>query len=132
MRFKMHKRVYQHRVVKVVEAMLCEAITLANPHMWTSGSSGQCRWADAYNDIAAYRKLSDNIIEDIYNADADDNARLLGPARAIIHRIKTRNFYPLLGRTQLVEQYDCSEVEYDPFTHFHVSARFISLRFVFL
>ncbi|OQV20466.1 Deoxynucleoside triphosphate triphosphohydrolase SAMHD1 [Hypsibius exemplaris] len=102
LRVKMHKRVYQHHVVRILDAMICEAIKAANDHMWITGNKGQCHPAVAYGDVSAYRKLNDNILEDIYN---DDVRPEMAAARALIHRIKTRKLYTLLGRTQPSEMF---------------------------
>ena len=94
----LHKRAYQHRTANGVEAMLCEVLALANEHVALPASGGTCSLSDSVRDMAAYSKLTDSVFKYIeLRTDVDE----LGPARALLHKIHTRQHHRYIGESVL-------------------------------
>ncbi|XP_059837185.1 deoxynucleoside triphosphate triphosphohydrolase SAMHD1-like [Hypanus sabinus] len=93
----LHRRAYQHRVVKIIESMITEAMVLADPHILISGSGGrQYRMSTAIDDMEAYTKLTDSIFEQILNSSQPE----LEEARTILNNIRNRRLYRCIGQAQ--------------------------------
>ncbi|PRP74387.1 HD phosphohydrolase domain-containing protein [Planoprotostelium fungivorum] len=83
-RYSMHKRVYTHRVVKSIEFMISDALTLADPYLNISS---------AIEDPAEFTLLSDSILKTIETS-KDPN---LKESRDIISKIRKRQLYGSAG-----------------------------------
>ena len=94
LRAKLHKYVYQHRIVKVIDHMILNVLELAEGHYMILGGGGQSYSIGAcVDDIDAYVRLGDWILDAL---EACPSTALL-PAQAIISRIRARDFYHLAG-----------------------------------
>uniref|UniRef100_A0A671W426 HD domain-containing protein n=1 Tax=Sparus aurata TaxID=8175 RepID=A0A671W426_SPAAU len=58
-RYYLHKRAYQHKVTKIIEAMMTDALVKANKHINFEGSKGKYTLSEAIDDMEAYTKLTD-------------------------------------------------------------------------
>ena len=84
-RTDLHRRVYQHRVVKCYDVMIAEAILLAAPHMTFKSDKGTLvLLKDVHTDMSAYIKVDDNILCRIENSESKE----LQPARDLVDRFK--------------------------------------------
>ncbi|XP_058250813.1 deoxynucleoside triphosphate triphosphohydrolase SAMHD1-like isoform X1 [Hemibagrus wyckioides] len=95
-RHSLHRRAYQHKVTKIIEEMITEALVKADPYIQIEGSSGnKCKMSEAIDDMEAYTKLTDQIFEQIlYSSDTD-----LSEAQTILKNILCRNLYKCVGET---------------------------------
>ncbi|XP_030279053.1 deoxynucleoside triphosphate triphosphohydrolase SAMHD1-like [Sparus aurata] len=64
-RYYLHKRAYQHKVTKIIEAMMTDALVKANKHINFEGSKGKYTLSEAIDDMEAYTKLTDCVFERI-------------------------------------------------------------------
>lgn len=85
LRAKLHKNVYQHQVTKAIGHMIGDAMHLALPHFRIAGHT-----LDA---CVRSEELFVHLGDWILDAIAADCNPLLQPARAIIHRLRTRCIY---------------------------------------
>ncbi|XP_028309846.1 deoxynucleoside triphosphate triphosphohydrolase SAMHD1-like isoform X4 [Gouania willdenowi] len=93
----LHQRAYQHRVCKIIEAMIAEAFVKADPYIQIEGSDGKMfKLSTAIDDPEAYTKLTDQVFEQILNS-SDPN---LEEARKILCSIIERRLYKCLGQIQ--------------------------------
>nr|CCC91584.1 conserved hypothetical protein [Trypanosoma congolense IL3000] len=88
LRAKLHKDVYQHRVVKAVGHMIGDIMHAAAPHFLVCGHT----LLECATDENLLVKVGDWILEAIESS-ADLN---LKPARDIISRLRARDIYPLV------------------------------------
>lgn len=89
-RFNMHSNVYSHKTVKAVEFMVCDILLLADPHLRLTKRDGtSTRISQAMEDMGAYLKLKDGILEVIENSESAE----LQPARDLIFRLRSRDLY---------------------------------------
>jgi hypothetical protein len=94
LRAKLHKYAYQHRIVKVVDHMLSDALLAADPYFRVRGANGaSVRISDCVDDVDGFINLGDWIVYGI-RASPDPN---LGAAQAILNRISERNLYVVAG-----------------------------------
>ena len=104
-RFKLHRKVYQHRVVKAVEYMLCDALSLAHDHLLLptykkDGSLGKEKSiAESLDDLGLYTRLNDSILDLIWHS---VNPKL-DAAKMILRRIEIRNLYLNLGQVPMAK-----------------------------
>ena len=104
-RFTLHRRAYQHKVSMLIEHMICEALVLANPFITVKGKYGKdTKLSEASNDVVAYCKYSDYIINLIQHSDLEN----LKPAKNIINRVNKRDLYKFIG--ELNGDIDCEIV----------------------
>jgi HD superfamily phosphohydrolase len=118
-RYNLHKRAYQHRVSRVVELMIVEALQMANDHYFLpgkplseGGERAKVRMSDAIRDMHAYTLLTDSVLKDIERSQDPK----LAPAREVLQRLHTRTFYPYIGEEiipvafyqQAQEEYECA------------------------
>jgi hypothetical protein len=87
----LHKFVYQHHTVNVIEEMICDALRLADPYFHLLGTTnGQnIRISDAVEDVAIFSRMGDWILEVIEASHPVE----LEPARAILRRLRSRQLY---------------------------------------
>ncbi|KAK5923782.1 hypothetical protein CgunFtcFv8_000720 [Champsocephalus gunnari] len=92
-RFSLHRRAYQHRVVKIIEHMITEAFLKADTHIQIEGS-GRRKFtlSTAIDDMEAYTKLTDCVFDQILNSTEDN----LKEAREILKNIVDRKHYRYL------------------------------------
>ncbi|RHY03180.1 hypothetical protein DYB36_007911, partial [Aphanomyces astaci] len=79
-RYYMHKQIYNHRKGKAVEYMICDALLLADKELGISSST---------ESPERFQYMTDHIVKTIECS----TSAALGPARAIIRRIRTRHLY---------------------------------------
>jgi len=98
-RSRLHRKGYQHRVVKIFDVMLTDAFLSANPHFGRiSGSEGRTySLSEAVNDVESLQKLTDDwVIQSIKNS-SDPK---LAPARKILKRIDDRDKYKIIAQIE--------------------------------
>ncbi|GAQ87196.1 hypothetical protein KFL_003380010 [Klebsormidium nitens] len=79
-RARLYRTVYTHDKVKAVEAMITDALSLADPYL---------KFTETVNDPATYWKLDDTILKKIEVSDAPE----LAASRKIIERLRKRDLY---------------------------------------
>ncbi|XP_053364370.1 deoxynucleoside triphosphate triphosphohydrolase SAMHD1-like [Clarias gariepinus] len=96
-RQSLHRRAYQHRVTKIIEEMITEALVEADPYPLIEGSDGKKkRMSEAIDDMEAYTKLTDHIFEQILYSSYDG----LKPSRSILRNILCRRLYVFVGQAK--------------------------------
>ena len=95
LRARLHRQVYQHRVGNVAEAMITDALMAADRSAWrlAGGDRRPLKLSEAADDAAAFACLTDGILDAIPLL-LDDG---LEDARAVIARLKRRDFYTLVS-----------------------------------
>ncbi|PIK40866.1 putative deoxynucleoside triphosphate triphosphohydrolase SAMHD1-like [Apostichopus japonicus] len=97
-RYTLHRRAYQHRVNKILEAMIVEALKEANDYLLFPGKDGKMKkMSESIDDMEAYSKLNDHIIWTIL-CTTDGK---LKKSRDLVNRILTRDLFVCVGQTQL-------------------------------
>lgn len=92
LRAKLHKYVYQHRLVKITDSMVQDILTAADPYFRVRGRDQlPCRISDCVRDEEAFCRLGDWILDAI--AAAEEPA--LRPAQALIERLYRRQLYTI-------------------------------------
>ncbi|XP_076810030.1 deoxynucleoside triphosphate triphosphohydrolase SAMHD1-like isoform X1 [Clavelina lepadiformis] len=99
-RSSLHRRACKHRVRSTIDAMICDALVLADQHIKISGKDGIMRSiSKSIDDMVAYEKLTDNIFYQIlYSTDQHAD---MNKAREILNRILCRNLYKHVGTKKL-------------------------------
>ncbi|KAK5894776.1 hypothetical protein CesoFtcFv8_011432 [Champsocephalus esox] len=93
-RYSLHRRAYQHKVVKIIEHMIAEAFLKADKHIQIEGSEGRkFTLSTAIDDMEAYTKLTDCVFHQILDS-TEDNLR---EAREILKNVVDRKHYRCLG-----------------------------------
>ncbi|XP_038069887.1 deoxynucleoside triphosphate triphosphohydrolase SAMHD1-like isoform X2 [Patiria miniata] len=96
-RNSLHRRAYQHKVNKIIESMLVEALVKANDHFLVKGKEGKMlKISEAIDDMVAYTNMTDDIILQIMRS--DDPA--LAESRRILEMVQRRQLYKCIGQTQ--------------------------------
>lgn len=107
-RYQMHKRVYQHRVVRVIDAMLVEALKMADPFIHFRGSDGSLYIPSAaYRDPGAFCRMDDGSIIALIKTDVRPQ---MVEAQKLLKRIAERRLYARLARTEPRESFCQPEV----------------------
>ncbi|PIK50336.1 putative deoxynucleoside triphosphate triphosphohydrolase SAMHD1-like, partial [Apostichopus japonicus] len=97
-RYSLHLRACNHRVNKILEAMIVEALIEADKYLQFPGKDGIMKtMSQSIDDMEAYSKLNDHIMWTILCSN-DDN---LKKSRDLINRILTRDLFVCVGQTQL-------------------------------
>eukprot|EP00667_Euglena_gracilis_P003787 EG_transcript_3799 len=112
LRAKLHKYVYQHHTVKVVEEMLLDVFEAAEGHFWLTGTGGRrLTLSQSVDDPVAYRVVGDWILDHIEAS----NSPGLEAARQIVGRLRRRQLYPMVGHICLGEHHrmGAAEIEAD-------------------
>nr|KAG5686937.1 hypothetical protein BaRGS_018926 [Batillaria attramentaria] len=98
-RYALHKRVYQHRVVKTVELMIVDAMAKVNNILTVTGENGK-KWplTKSIRDMEAYSKLTDSIFYQILNFDEtqlknEDEKKQLREAQELLKNVERRKLY---------------------------------------
>ncbi|XP_064596465.1 deoxynucleoside triphosphate triphosphohydrolase SAMHD1-like [Liolophura sinensis] len=92
-RMHLHRRAYQHRVNKLIEEMITDALVLADGHIEIPGESGPVKMSEAVDDMVAYSKLTDCVLQQILISDHSE----LEPSQNILKRIQKRYLYKFVG-----------------------------------
>ena len=97
-RYNLHKRAYQHRVARAIEAMLCDALVMADPHIRIAGKDGrEVMMSRAMHDMKAFTTLTDSVFRRIEHEGVRRDE--LTAARALLHRVHRRQLYAHVGET---------------------------------
>ncbi|KEG09976.1 dendritic cell-derived IFNG-induced protein [Trypanosoma grayi] len=100
LRAKLHKHVYQHRIVKVIDHMVADALYEANPYFTVKTSGGKLiRMSECVDDDDGFCQLGDWLL----NAIAASGDPQLEKAQSIIRRINERDLYPVIGMAMYAE-----------------------------
>ncbi|XP_071151529.1 deoxynucleoside triphosphate triphosphohydrolase SAMHD1-like [Mytilus edulis] len=98
-RIGLFRSAYYHRVNKAIELMLTDALVLANDHLPIptdkSLSGKTVKMSEAYQDMSAYEKLTDSIVDVILMSTNEK----LTEAKTLIKRIYKRQLYKCVGST---------------------------------
>ncbi|KAH9579868.1 HD domain [Trypanosoma melophagium] len=93
-RAKLHKHAYQHRIVKVTDYMVSDALYEADPYFKIRGKDGRLiRMSECVEDEEGFCQLGDWV----WNAIAASGDSQLARAQAIIKRINERDLYTVVG-----------------------------------
>ncbi|CAF4427333.1 unnamed protein product, partial [Adineta steineri] len=84
----LHRRAYQHPVVKGIELMLKEAFIIANDYLFFSSKSGKCdiRLASTIDDMFTFNQVDDHITTLIKHSHHPN----MDKAKEIIDKIERR------------------------------------------
>ena len=111
-RMELHLKLYQHRVVNIIERMIKDALAAAKDVKIVRGTPRRADGSDAAytlleacDDVEAYVQLGDWIINAI-EASPDDGFRR---ARAIVRRLRERDLYPQVGAPMESKQADAGQ-----------------------
>jgi len=94
-RHSLHRRAYQHKVVKLIDHMVGEALVAANDALVIEGPNGKkYRLSEAINDMEVYCQVTDSIFERIlWSYDP-----AMQKAKNIAMDIVTRKLYKCIGQ----------------------------------
>ncbi|DAZ96091.1 TPA: hypothetical protein N0F65_000639 [Lagenidium giganteum] len=92
-RFELHQTVYQHKAIRAVEYMICDAFLAANDYLLIKGT----RISDIVHNMEAYQHLDDRIMSMIQLSDKPE----LEDARQALLRIYTKPYYQCIGKTSV-------------------------------
>ncbi|XP_063615974.1 deoxynucleoside triphosphate triphosphohydrolase SAMHD1-like, partial [Penaeus indicus] len=92
-RMMLHKKAYQHRVVKIIDRMLVDALLEADKYEDRNGQS--FKLSEVCNDLAAYTYLTDDVMYQILRMPS--GSPHLEKAKLILQNILTRNLYSYVG-----------------------------------
>ncbi|CAF4375878.1 unnamed protein product, partial [Rotaria sp. Silwood2] len=95
----LHRRAYQHPVVKGIELMFKEALIAANDYLLFSNAAGRCdtRLAQTVDDMYTFSQVDDHIITLIKHSHHPNMSK----AKEIIRKIERREIYRYLGNTHV-------------------------------
>lgn len=115
-RYYLHKRAYQHKVTKIIEAMMTDALVKADKHIKFEGSKQKYTLSTAMDDMESYTKLTDCVFERILYPSSNNlkeaesnpedlvseqnpssSSNELKEAGQILKRIISRDLYRFLG-----------------------------------
>ncbi|CAF1040232.1 unnamed protein product [Adineta ricciae] len=95
----LHRRAYQHPVVKAIELMLKEVLIIANDHLFFTNAFEKCdiRLAHTVDDMYAFNQIDDHIITLIKHSHHPNMVK----AKNIIEKIEKRELYRYIGNTHV-------------------------------
>ncbi|CAF0956179.1 unnamed protein product [Rotaria sordida] len=95
----LHRRAYQHPVVKGIELMLREALIAANDYLFFCNAAGRCdtRLAHTIDDMYTFAQVDDNIITLIKHSHHPN----MNKAKEILAKIERREIYRYIGNTHI-------------------------------
>eukprot|EP00057_Strongylocentrotus_purpuratus_P013081 XP_011667555.1 PREDICTED: deoxynucleoside triphosphate triphosphohydrolase SAMHD1-like [Strongylocentrotus purpuratus] len=107
MRNTLHRRAYQHKVNKIIEKMIVEALFKANLHLKIfPGSPGskkkQLTMSESLDDMHAYTHMTDGVLEHILLS----KTKKLEDSKKIIQNIFTRKLYKYVGESPVFKKLD--------------------------
>jgi len=96
-RFRLHKEVYQHKVVKACELMVRDILRLADPVLkFMSSLSGKMmKMSEAIRDMSVFTQLKDSVL-DLIEIDPDAKGKLR-EAKELLWRLRSRDLYKPVG-----------------------------------
>eukprot|EP00117_Sycon_ciliatum_P001355 scpid93024/ scgid7051/ SAM domain and HD domain-containing protein 1; Dendritic cell-derived IFNG-induced protein; Monocyte protein 5 len=90
----LHRRAYQHKTVKIIETMICEAFSKANDHFFLPGKDGKkVKMSEAIYDMAAYTHLSDRVFYTLLAS----TEKKLEKTRQILQAVQCRHLHPFVA-----------------------------------
>ncbi|XP_072168740.1 deoxynucleoside triphosphate triphosphohydrolase SAMHD1-like [Diadema setosum] len=94
----LHRRAYQHKVNKIIETMIVEALVKADSHLRLfPGKDGKLlTMSESLDDMHAYTQVTDSVLEHIIFSRSPE----LEESRAIIQKVLTRQLYKCVGQSQ--------------------------------
>ncbi|CAF1223040.1 unnamed protein product [Rotaria sp. Silwood1] len=100
----LHRRAYQHPVVKGIELMLREALIAANDYLLFSDAAGRCsiHLAQTIDDMYTFSQVDDHIITLIKHSHHPNMTK----AKEIIRKIERREIYRYIGNTHVKSTID--------------------------
>ncbi|XP_073325864.1 deoxynucleoside triphosphate triphosphohydrolase SAMHD1-like [Pagrus major] len=101
-RCQLHKRAYQHKVTKIIEAMITDAFLKADGPIEDS----KLPLSTAIDDMEVYTKLTDRVFEEILFS----SSNALKDAKEILMRIISRDLYMFLGEMQTITTTELDDV----------------------
>jgi len=110
-RSRLHRKGYQHRVVKIFDVMLVDAWTAADNFFPLTGSEGKTySLSEAVKDVECLQKPTDDWVNQAIK-NSDDPA--LAPARQILRRIDDRDKYKIIAQIESDKSIEGSERSYE-------------------
>ncbi|KAJ8020950.1 Deoxynucleoside triphosphate triphosphohydrolase SAMHD1 [Holothuria leucospilota] len=101
-RYTLHQRAYQHKVSKILESMIVDALVNANNFLTFPDENGKAiKMSESIDNMAVYAKLTDNVIWKILEV-PDGKDPDIDKAKKLIQRILVRDLYRPAGHVQLV------------------------------
>nr|CAB3265854.1 deoxynucleoside triphosphate triphosphohydrolase SAMHD1 [Phallusia mammillata] len=92
----LHRVAYQHKCKTAIEAMICDAMCLADKHIFYTGENGRKYTISmAVDDPVSFTKLTDNVFYEILNS--TNNHEDMIKAKSILDRILKRQLYSFVG-----------------------------------
>ncbi|XP_042563449.1 deoxynucleoside triphosphate triphosphohydrolase SAMHD1-like [Clupea harengus] len=102
----LHRRAYQHKVVKIINTMIADALVKAHPYIKIKGSGGKMLpLSKAIDDMEAYTNLTDHVFLQILYSYSDE----LAGAREILQNIICRRLYKCVGEIRPTTHVDVSQ-----------------------
>ncbi|XP_030832169.1 deoxynucleoside triphosphate triphosphohydrolase SAMHD1-like [Strongylocentrotus purpuratus] len=94
----LHRRAYQHKVNKIIETMMVEALIKADPHLriFPRANGTKLTMSESLDDMHAYTHLTDSVLEHILFSQKGS----LKESKDIIQKILTRQLYKCVGQSQ--------------------------------
>ena len=111
LRMYLHKNLYQHHTVNLIEKMVIEALVKADKHIGIPGGDGKpLTLSDSVDDMTAYARVGDWVLDWIM-ASPDPG---LGEARHMLMKVNSRDLYQRIGAVNLTDlPARCSQKEKD-------------------
>ncbi|XP_069985211.1 deoxynucleoside triphosphate triphosphohydrolase SAMHD1 isoform X3 [Penaeus vannamei] len=107
-RMLLHKKAYQHRVVKIIDRMLVDALLKADEFVRYTGENGRSlKLSEVCTDPVAYTHLTDDVIHRILRRKDSD----LVEAKEILNNILTRKIYTYVDEVKEITEKEESEIK---------------------
>ncbi|KAK6982392.1 deoxynucleoside triphosphate triphosphohydrolase SAMHD1 [Biomphalaria glabrata] len=97
-RWTLHKYAYQHRVKCIIEAMVIDAMLLADKYLKFHGKNGFIPLSECIYDMEAYSYLTDDVINMVLHSKSQEPEMV--KARELINRIYVRKLYKCVHETK--------------------------------
>jgi len=94
MRSYMHKHVYQHKVVKIIERMLLDVLLLADGHMVLSSKGSTFKLSQMHLNQRLYARVVDDWVLGQIRMSEEEG---LSAAQQLLERIERRHLYSLIA-----------------------------------
>ncbi|XP_063951253.1 deoxynucleoside triphosphate triphosphohydrolase SAMHD1-like isoform X1 [Lytechinus pictus] len=94
----LHRRAYQHKVNKIIETMIVDALIKADKHLriFPGANGKKLTMSESIDDMHAYTHLTDSVLEHILFS----QNKGLKDSKDIIQKILTRQLYKCVGQSQ--------------------------------
>ncbi|XP_078310162.1 deoxynucleoside triphosphate triphosphohydrolase SAMHD1-like isoform X3 [Crassostrea virginica] len=104
-RFTLHRRAYQHQVVKAVEIMITDALLKADKWLtFPPGAKNGVCLSESVIDMNAYLFVTDEVLHQIRmlpSKSTEENKKDIEDAIEILDRINRRDLYRLVGESKI-------------------------------